>query len=159
MKPTVTIAVSDKPIAKDDLVDWANREALPFFKQARAGLNAAGIERASGRTAGAGAYVTIWTSPEMPTDATWNILASVAAMTVPGAGTERAGYLLAGAFESVAGTVTLFGSTSLYSHETTAAIDARFAVSGRTAIIEVRDDAIGAMDFVAVIYTTEVRTS
>lgn len=157
MRPTVSAAVSDRPISEAGLVDWANREAQPVLSQLRTFANARSVERATATTDGAGAYIRIWESPDPPTDATWTITATVAGMSSTAGGAPRAGYVLAAVVASVAGTVTLTGTTVLASHETAAGIDARFGVSGRTAYVEARDAATGAMDFVAVVDTTEVR--
>lgn len=157
MKPTVSTAVSDRPVAEEGLVEWANREIQPVLNQLRTGANARGIERVSGTTDGAGTYLRVWASVEPPTDAAWHVTATVAAMSSAAGGTERAAYLLGGLVSSIAGAVTLTGSTAVYSFETTGTIDARLGVTGRTAYIEVRDTGGGAMDFVVVVDVTEAR--
>jgi hypothetical protein len=159
VKPTVTQAVSDRPVDQEDLVDWVNREATPVLAQLRKAANAVGSYQATGRTTGGGGYLTIWTSPELPADATWCVGGSVAAMAAAPGGGERAAYLVYCMVTSIAGVVTITGASSLYSAETNAAIDARFGVTGRTAYLEVRDAATAVMDFVAVIEITEARTS
>jgi len=138
-------------------VDWANREVQPVLAQLRTVANAKGTERVTGSTLGAGAYVRIWESIELPTDAAWSLAATVAGMSSTAGGAERAAYLIGGLAASVAGAVTLTGSTVIHSQETAAGIDARFGIDGRTVYLEVRDAAAGAMDFVAIVDTTEVR--
>jgi hypothetical protein len=159
VKPTVATAVSARPVDDKGVVDWANREVVPVLSQVRDAVNVVGTQRVTGRTAGAGAYLKIWQSSDLPTDAAWNVSAYVTAMAAAPGGPERAAYFLGGLVSSVAGAVALVGTTTVYAQETTAAIDARFGVLARGAYLEVRDAGAGMMDFVAVVDVAEVRTT
>lgn len=155
MRPTAETPVSDLPVKKEDIEQWANREVALLLRQLRTGANAKGIERAGPVASdGAGTYVTVWTSPEMPTDATWTITADVLGT----GGAERAAYLVVTTMQSVAGTISPVGSTS-YPHtaETSAACNARFAYDAtlRTVIVEACDEGTTAMSWTAVVMTAE----
>jgi hypothetical protein len=156
MKATVTKAVSDRPVDKDGLVDWANRELIPMLAQMRTGINASITERQEGMTDGVGTFLQVWVSEEMPTDAAWAISASVAAVSADGGG-KRAGYLLKALGSSVGGTVALDGLTVLWDFETDAACDATLVVDGRRIVLQVRDDGVSAMRFASRVDITEIR--
>lgn len=158
MRPTVQPTLPGSPVPSDleAIAAFINREALAVLRALREAVNYESTERKTATTAGAGAYVTVWTSPEMPTDSTWTCRASVAGTDATAGGSQHASYLLGATFQSVAGTVAQVGATSvLYSHESAAGIDARFTVSGQTVLLEARDAGAAAMNFVAVVHTTE----
>lgn len=158
MKPTVTKAVSGRPVKAESLEDWANKEVVPVLQQLRAASNFSGVERAEVTTAGAGVATVIWTSPEMPTDASWLVTATVTGLSV--SGVERAGIVVNVTTQSTAGgAVTQVGTTNVSTHVTTVGIAASFAVVGRTVTLSVNDGGTGAMTFVALVDTTEARFS
>lgn len=159
MKPSVSQAVSGRPISKEALTDWANREAQPLLQQLRKFANARGVEKQDGLTDGAGTFLQIWASDTLPADATWMLTATIAATSDAAAGARKAAYLLTAIASSVDGTVSLLAQSTLWDHETDAAFDARFAVSGRTVFLEVSDGAVAAMRFASVVDVTEARRS
>jgi hypothetical protein len=160
VKSTVDQAVSDRPVSADilALISWANREVVPFLKQARAGLNARAIFRATCATDGAGTYQRLWTSAALPSDATWTIEAVCAGTASTAGASKHAGYTLAATFASTAGTVSQVGTTTtIAAHESDAGINVRFGVNAadRYVYLEACDDATAAMSFVAVVYVAE----
>lgn len=160
MKSTVEPTLPGTPVPErpETINRFINKEALPLLRALRDAANLEARERVTVTTDGLGTYSRLWTSPEMPSNATWTIRASVAGTASAAGGVQHAGYLLGATFQSTAGTVTQTGSTSvLYSHESAAAIDTRFNVDSvlRTVYLESRDDAAGAMIFIAVVSTTE----
>lgn len=159
MKPTVTKAISDRPVDQAGLVAWANAEVQPVLKQLRTGANARGIERQEGVTDGAGTFLQVWVSDPLPTDAAWALTASVAATTDAASGGQKACYLLVGFVSSAGGVVTLNSQSALFTSETDAACDARFGVSGRSVYLEVRDEGTVPMRFASVVDVTESRRS
>jgi len=157
MKLTVPFPVSDRTVEEKGILPWINGETQKLLKQLRAALNYRGSERATAATAGAGAYVTVWTSDALPTDACWSIVAHVVAVSVSGAA-QRAGYVLSGTFESTAGVVAQVGTDTVIStHESAAAINARFGVdaTARTIYVEARDDATSPMNVTVVVHVNE----
>lgn len=157
MKPSVEQAVSDRPVVERVLESWVNRELTPLLREIRSVLNMRGVSKGEADGTTLSAYATVWTSAEMPTDATWNVEAFVVGCAQAAGGAQHASYVLTGTFQSVAGTVSQLGATtSVASAESNAAIDARFGVADRTVYIEARDDGVGLMSWVAVVATTEV---
>lgn len=157
MRLTVSTAIPDQPIADGAIARWLNREGLPVLRQLRAFANFLFSDRKTAITAGGGAYTRIWTSGEMPTDGTWLIIANVTGVSVSGAA-QRAGYVLSSTFQSTSGTCAQVGAaTTVASHESAAAIDARLAVdtTNRVVYLEARDDGTSPMRFVAVVSTNE----
>ena len=157
MKLSADQAVRQSPVSSETIPRWANEELLPLLRQLRTAVNACAIERSLATSAGTGAYVRVWTSPAMPTDATWHIEALVAGVD---AAAGRAGYALAATFASVASAVAqVGGTTTIASHESDAAIDARLGVDvgARTVYLEARDAGALAMIWSAVTQTHEAR--
>ena len=160
MKNTIEPALSDSPLdERPERVGKAlNKDIVPVVKALRAFANYTGVEKKTASTAGAGVFVRLWTSAEMPSDACWMVLASVAGTGSTAGGTQHAGYLIAATFQAQAATVTQTGSTTvLVSHESDAAIDCRYGVdsANRQVYVEVRDAGTAAMSFTAVVEVTE----
>lgn len=157
MRPTVKPAVSPRPVreAVGDLAEWANREVQPALKELRAFANTTSTEAGKVETDGLGNFAPVWTSAEMPTDATWGIRAMVTGYA--GGGSGRAVILCAGAAFSSGGSVNLGSQATLWSFVSDPAIQAQFVVSGRQIVLEVCDDGFGPIAFTAVVDTTEVR--
>lgn len=158
MNATVTAPVSDRGVSEDSVIPWVNREAIPVLRQLRQAANYASCERQEADSAGDGNYVTVWTSPAMPTDATWQVTAHVVGVSISGAA-QRASYMLVRAVESTAGTVAaIAATTTIASAESAGACDARLQVdaSGRTVYVDARDDATSPMRWVAVVHIHEV---
>jgi hypothetical protein len=157
VKPTVVTPVSGRPVTEDALVEWVNKEAVPLLSQTRTAVNSRSTERAEITTDGSGTSTVIWTSPAMPSDAAWLVSATVAGLSVS-PGVQRAGFSLnITAQSTAAGAVTSVGTTAISTHVTTFGIDAVFSVMGRFVLLEVNDGATGAMQFTAVLDTTEAR--
>lgn len=158
MKLTAPVAISDRPVSKDRLEDWANDEVIPLLKQIRQALNAQLRERpTSVVTAGGGAYTRLWTSDAMPTNAAWWVAADISAVSTSGA-FQAAGYLLTGLFRSSAGVVAAVGVPGpVVQSESAVLIDARFGVDAgnRKVYLEGRDDAASPMRFVTLVRLLE----
>jgi len=157
MKLSVPSALSERAITQDGLLSWINDEAVRVLRQVRQLANYFFTERKQVNTAGDGAYTRIWTSSALPTDACWVLTADVAAVSTSGAA-QRAAYEIRATVESTSSAVAQVGSTtSVSAHESTASIDARFAVDGtlRVVYLEGRDDATSPMRFTAVIRVNE----
>lgn len=117
MKQTVAQGVSQRAVRDGDFETWANKEVLPFLKEARRGLNAKYVERVSYTTAGTGTAETLWTSDELPTGALITIEATVVAFSPSGPEAYALGDVAT--FYNPAGTVSQVGSTtSRWSHDT-----------------------------------------
>lgn len=154
---TAAFPVSPKPVEDGQQLPFINDELLKLLPQLRTFANMLSWEKKTASTAGAGAYVSLWTSEVMPSDAAWVITAWTDGISSSGAA-QQAGYVFAGTFVSVAGAVSQLGATSsLLSNESAAAIDAKFTVDavGRTIAVQVRDDAASPMRFTGVIATLE----
>lgn len=150
MKLTVPFPVSDRPVEESGVLSFINNELIKLLRQVRAALNFTGSDRASAGSAGAGAFVTVWTSVAMPNDAVWNVVANVTGISTGGIA-QQAGYILAGTFASVAGVVSQIGtSTVIHSAESAAAIDARFGTGSRSVFVEARDNAVSPMRWIVV---------
>jgi len=161
LRLTVPFPVSDKPIEQGGLLYWVNSEAQKLFRQIRTFANALAVERKTADTAGDGAYVRIWESDAMPTNACWAVVANVVGVTKSGTA-QRASYGIAGTFQSTSSTVAQVDTdTTLWSDESTAAINARFGVdtASRTVYVEVRDDGASPMRFSAVVQVNEALPS
>lgn len=161
MKLTAPFALSSRPIEQNGLLFFINREATVLLRQLRTFANALGTEVNSADSLGAGAYVRVWTSDALPTDAAWTITANVVGVSTSGAA-QRASYGLAGLFESTAGTISQIGATtSLWTIESAAACNARFGVdaTNRVIYVEARDDAVSPMRWTAVTAINEGLTA
>lgn len=137
MKPTVPLAVSQRPVDDKSIVDWVNREAVPLAKQMRDALNSESVSSHKLTTAATGAFETIWESGDLPTDSAWLVEARIIGRST----SQTAAYILRATFDNRAGVVTQRGSTaSEYGEETAAACDARMLLSGSEIHLDVRDD-------------------
>jgi len=157
VKLTAPFPVSDQPVGEKSILSWINGEAQKVLRQLRTFANFLGWERKEAVTAGAGAYVTVWTSTALPTNGTWNVSANVTGVTISGTA-QRAGYVLHGTFEATAGVVAQVGSTTTaHSAESAANCNARFGVdtTNRTVYVEARDDGASPMRYVAVVAVNE----
>lgn len=157
MKSAAPYPLTPNPIAPDDIPRWVNAELLKLLLQLRNVVNYRGAERLDVTTGGAGAYVTVWTSPVMPTDACWHLDAELAGISIAGAAAQQAAFRLAGTFVSVAGAVSQLGTTDTLSLQRSAGtIAAQFVVNaGRTVSVQVRDDGASKMRFTAIVQTHE----
>ncbi len=156
MKLSAEQAVRETPVSEQTIPRWANEELLPLLRQLRQAVNACAIERTTATSDGAGTYVRLWTSPALPTDACWHCEVLIAGVSA----VASAGYALAASFASQASVVAQVGATTVIaSHESAAAIDARFGVDAVTRVVyvEVRDDAVVPMLWTAVTQTHEAR--
>lgn len=150
---TVTRGISNRSAKTDDLEKVINDEVFPLARQIRKALNERYTASFIVATNGDGAWTNIWTSPEVEQDRAWLVEAHVVAL----GSTETASYIRRATFRDTAGTLAQVGATSAeYSEESAAAIDVRFAVSGSTVLLDVRDDAVNAFDFAAHITVYEV---
>ena len=161
MKLTVERALPERPVTAEvnALAAFVNVDGAKVWQQLRAAANMLSRSSGTADTAGGGAYVTAWESDAMPTNATWRVTANVTGISISGTA-QQASYLVTGTFISVAGAVSQLGATtSLSSHESAAACDARFAVdaTARTVAVEVRDDAASPMRWTVVVETNEAQ--
>ena len=157
MKNTVPFPVSDKPVTQDGAVAWVNGEAQKLLRQLRTFANMLSWDYATVETTGSGVGTDIWTSPEMPTDACWTILAIVTGVTTSGAA-QRNGSGRVATFESTSGTVAQVSTTTnLWVHETDALVGMGFSVSTSTrkVTVQVNDNGTSPMRYTAVIVTGE----
>lgn len=154
-RTTAETPVSDLPVRAEVLEPWANREVQPLLRQLRKGANAKSVERPDPVFSdGAGTYVTLWTSPELPQDGLWTLVAEVNGV----GGSARASYLMVTSIQSIAGVVTPLGLTTVvHQNETHTACDARFAYDAtlRTVKVEACDEAATEMLWSLVIQTSQ----
>ncbi len=158
MRPTVDLAVSDRSVKTDDpkvLERVVNREIIPFNAKARKGLNARSIDRPDPVTSdGAGTYYVAWTSDTFPQDAHWGLEAHIEGYSA----TVWARYVLVGGFKSTSGTIAAtFPQAFEQIYESAIACDARFSIdsTNRVITLDVRDDAVAALQWTVVVYTSE----
>jgi hypothetical protein len=150
MKNTVELAITSRQIADPKgAVEWINREAMPFLAQARAAANQEYNAAFEVRTAATGTFTSIWTSDSIQTNRALLVEARIVGRaTVAG----RAAYILRGLFSNEAGVVAQQGTTQVdYSEESVAGFDARFLVSGQTIALQVRDDGLLTVDWLALV--------
>lgn len=149
-KTTVPVPASSLELKSEkELLDWANREAIPLLRQLRARANDVYHAVFELSTAASGAFATIWTSDAMPTDSAWFV--EVRVIGRASAGTDqRTAYVARGTFYNDSGTVAQQGSTSSdYAEESAAGCDLRFAVSGQTVTFDVKDDGVSTYSWLA----------
>lgn len=141
MKTTVPAAVSSRPVKKDDVEFWANKEVVPLLSQARTALNAEYVAPFSVQTDGDGNYVTAWTSDPMPTDSTWLIEARLVA-------NGPAGIIARQVFFRGSGNAAAFGPMATdFSSVYDPSVTAQFIASGQSVALQVKDDGITAALF------------
>lgn len=148
MKLTVSPAVSDRPVSKDALEPWANREVRPVLARLREAANFVGMERNDVASVGDGASVQLWESEEMPEDATWALQARVVAT-----GAVYGDQLHRATARSVAGTVTIAAQTAVWTEGSIPAVS--FVISGRKIQLTGADDGANPHRFVAVVEVVE----
>jgi hypothetical protein len=158
MRPTVDIAISDRAVKTDDaktLERVVNKELVPFASRARKGLNARGIDRTDPVTSdGAGTYAIAWTSDTFPQDAHWGLEAHIEGYSA----TVWARYVLVAGYKSTSGTIAAtFPQAFEQIYESAAACDARYTIdaTNRVITLDVRDDAVAALQWTVVVYTSE----
>lgn len=152
MRLTAAQALPQLPVREDQLEQNYNRETKPLLEQLRTAANAISRERLTGTSDGAGTYLVLWTSQELPQDCEWTILARVSGV----GGSNRSSYWLVQSVTSIAGTVSAFGPTTvLHSQENAVGADARFTVDAvnRVVTVDARDDAVTAMYWTVVVET------
>lgn len=156
MRSTVSSALparveTGKP---ESLEAFVNRELLPVATKARAVLNYQNIEYVTGDTDGAGTYLTLWASPDMPADATWHIEADVTGVGIGNA--ERASYKFIRSFTTAAGVLTASPIGMVFYDLTSPTIDAYIGLTATGAAVIASDASLGAMRWTVVVKTTEV---
>jgi hypothetical protein len=143
----------------EDLLRWANKEAIPLLRQLRARLNDTYNAVFELSTAATGAFTSVWTSDAMPTDSAWMVEIRVIGRATAGTD-QRTSYVARGTFYNDSGVVAQQGSTSSdYVEESAAGCDFRFAVVGQTVTFDVKDDGastFGWLAFVSVYPSREV---
>lgn len=150
---TVERGISNRSANEKGLLPFINDELVPLARQIRTALNTPYRAAFSITTAGDGAWTNIWTSAEVELDRAWFVEVQVVAV----AATDTAAYVRRATFRDTAGTLAQQGTTSSeYTEESAAACDVRFAVSGSTVLIDVRDDAASAFNFTASVSVLEV---
>lgn len=158
MRPTVDTAISERSVDTADkrkLETVVNKELLPFARKGRRGLNARSIDRSEPITSdAAGTYAVAWTSDTLPQDCHWGLEAHIEGYSA----TVWARYVLVAGFKSTSGTIAAtFPQAFAQTYESAAACDARFSIdaTNRVITLDVRDDAVVAMQWSVVVYTDE----
>ncbi len=156
MRNSVLETVSRRKVTKDNVDSWANDEASPLLHELRAFSNQRYQGHFSLETAATGVFATIWDSGAMPDNSAWEVDAYIVGRASAG-GAARARYKLVGLFyREAAGAATQEGATlALVSMESVAGFNAQFAVSGNTVLLQVTDDGVRTMDWVALIHLRE----
>lgn len=156
MRSTVTAALparveTGKP---DTLEGFVNRELLPVATKARAVLNYQNIEYVTGDSDGTVAYLTLWTSPDMPANATWHVEADITGTGI--ATTERAAWKFVRSYTTAAGVITVSPIGTVSQFTTSVGLDAYLGFTPTGATVYASDGGLGAMRWTAVVKTTEV---
>lgn len=161
MKPTVATSLSTRTGDKDKTAEYVGRELANVVKQAREILNFEVTTKHSGESDGAGTDLVLWTSEEMPRNATWLVRIRVAAHpTTEQASSIGAAYDLRFTRTRYAdGSVTVLGSDSSTQWESNAAFSATLATSGGSITLTVNDGSQAACKWVAVVSILESTTS
>lgn len=102
--------------------------------------------KVTGATLGAGAYITLW-SATIPRDTSWHLETLIIGRGVTGG----AIYEIAIGVQNFAGAVTVIGGAQnvTVQLEDNAAMDATFALTADVLSLQVRDDAVQAMNWTA----------
>ncbi len=155
MKRTVPQAVSARGVKAEQFEDWAKKEANPTMRALYLFANQRYSTAQSLTTSASGAYAAIWTD-DIPDNSSWIVEAHVVGRATAG-GAARAGYKIAALFYREGGGAVQQGATTvIMSAESVAAFDARFAVSGNAVTVQVLDDGVRTMAWVAIIQVQEV---
>lgn len=148
MPATVQIPVSDRQVRDDKaVVPFLNKEVIPALQALRKAANAKYEAGFALSTAATGAWTNIWTSASMPTGSAWYVTAEINMRVTSGA-VQRGAWILRGVFYNDAGTVAQQGATSAEYTEASAGT-VRMQVSGQTVTVDVRDDGVSTMAWVA----------
>lgn len=150
--PTIPNGISSRPLNKEGVMFWANKEVAPMLTSLRSVANYETRQLRRITTAQASTAQWIWKSDPMPFNGTWLVKADV----VGTGATSRAVFQLTSAFESTGGTASFLGQTTYVRHASSTNSLASFTVSGDTVSLEVTDDG-QAMDYVAVVDVLEAR--
>lgn len=139
-------AVSDRQVRDQaDVIPVLNKELIPLVREFRNALNTEAQDTRTLSTAASGAFETIWTSDDMPTDRAWHLWAKIAGFSTAGPA-QQCSYVREALFANVGGVVSQVGVTSAVStFETAAAADVQFLISGQAIALQVKDD--GASTF------------
>lgn len=149
---TIPTPISPREVDEKTVVPFLNKELRPFLREARDAANAEYHSTRTVSTAATGTYTNIWTSDSMPTDSAWDVRCVVLARATAGAA-QRASYEICGLFYNVAGTVSQQGTSTLtYEEESAAGMNVRLQVSGQTVQLDVLDDGISTIAWVARIH-------
>lgn len=144
MPRTVTIipAVSDRQVKNlDELVAWANKEAIPTLRALRGYANAEIQRTYTITTAATGAWTTLWASDAVRAGESLDVFARVRGDATAGPA-QSVTYHRIAKFRNNAGVVTQIGATQApLTLESTAAPDVQFVIAGTTVLLQVQDDA------------------
>lgn len=151
---SVTKAVSSVELSdQDKLLPWANKEAIPVFRQMRTALNAQYVGEATAATAGDAAWTTVWTSDPIPTNSVWLIEARGAGF---GVGVYGA-FIVHATYYNNAGTVGYVSIDAPFISESDASLDFRMTDSGGAILVQVKDNGSVAMNYSITVLITRVR--
>lgn len=148
METTVSPPVSSREIKEEEVVAWANKEALPVLRELRDFANAEQVAASNVVTVGDGEWSTLWVSDPIPTGVAVRVVADVI-----GQGDEEAAcYQRVAFFRNEGGTLTQIGATQApWTLETAAGADVRLEVAGQTITLDVRDDGAEAFSWHSIV--------
>ena len=150
---TVSQTISERAPSEGSLTIWAQREVIPFLREARQALNSEIFIAKSYNSVGDGAYATVWTSDPILTNTSVNVEIKLVAKSISGAA-QSGSIELRGLFTNTSGTLAQVGvTTSVYSNVTDALIGATISVSGGSVICRVKDNAVSPMSWKILVST------
>lgn len=133
MKPSVKSAL--RAAAGKDLAEWAKLEILPLLQEMRTVANFTGVARSTLSTTGTGVAEMAWTEP-MPKSSGWIVEASVIGLGPA----DYAFFIIRGFFQSIAGTVTQRGATTVVDFQRSNVLfDVLFAVVSNAVTVTLTD--------------------
>lgn len=156
MKNTVATAVRRRGLSKaNELVIWANDEAMPALDGLRTAANAVYRARFEKTTAATGVLTTAWTSEAMRPSIAWSVTAHVLARASSGAG--RATFTRTALFyRDSANAVQEGATTATVTIRNPAGLDVAFGVSGTSVVLQVQDDGVLTVEWGVLITLDEV---
>lgn len=153
MRPTEAPPLRTRNILSDaEILPALNLEILPALRFARDALNGTFTTAAKLKTAATATFTSIWTSDIVTDQRAWFVEAQILARGGAGA---RSVFIIRGTFTRE-GALAQEGATVAEYTQTVAAFAVQFSVSGNRLSVQVQDDGIMTVSWLAVIKLVEV---